>query len=122
MPPFEEGRGTALAVEGLAKNAQKPEVRGDLTDNDNPSVSFADSSLSQGSLQPPFEEGRGTALAVEGLAKNARIDRTAATCCGARCASCRQSGCVAHRPLPLAQVALSATGGASFAPPSRKGG
>ena len=27
------------------------------------------------------------------------------------------NGCVAHRPLPLAQVALSAAGGAPFAPP-----
>ena len=31
------------------------------------------------------------------------------------------NGCVAHRPLPLAQVALSATGGAPIAPPSPKG-
>ena len=30
-------------------------------------------------------------------------------CCGALCAPWRQSACVAHRPLPLAQVASSAT-------------
>ena len=35
-----------------------------------------------------------------------------------RWAPCRQSGCVAHRPRPLAQVALSATGSAPIAPPS----
>ena len=38
------------------------------------------------------------------------------SCCGARCAPCRRSGCVAHRPLPLAQVAPPATGGAPLAP------
>jgi len=37
-------------------------------------------------------------------------------CCGTRCAPCRQSGCVAHRPRPLARVAVSAPGGAPLAP------
>ncbi len=38
------------------------------------------------------------------------------SCCGARCAPCRRCGCVAHRPLPLARVASSATGSAPLAP------
>ena len=38
------------------------------------------------------------------------------SCCGARCAPCRWRGCVAHRPLPLARVASSATGSAPLAP------
>ena len=38
------------------------------------------------------------------------------SCCGARCAPCRRSGCVAHRPLPLARVASSATGSAPLVP------
>ena len=41
------------------------------------------------------------------------------SCCGARCAPCRRCGCVTHRPLPLAQVASSATGGAPIAPHRR---
>ena len=38
------------------------------------------------------------------------------SCCGARCAPCRQCGCVAHRPRPLARVASSASGSAPLAP------
>ena len=38
------------------------------------------------------------------------------SCCGTRCSRCRQSGILAHRPRPLAQVASSATGGAPVAP------
>ena len=37
-------------------------------------------------------------------------------CCGARHLPCRRGGCVICRPLPLAQVAVSATGGAPIAP------
>ena len=37
------------------------------------------------------------------------------SCCGARHIPCRQSGFVICRPRPLAQVAFSATGGASIA-------
>ena len=40
-------------------------------------------------------------------------------CWGARCSPCRRSGCVAHRPRPLAQLAVSATGSARIAPHSR---
>ena len=42
-----------------------------------------------------------------------------AACCGARCAPCRRRGCVAHRPRPLAHLALSATGSARLAPPKQ---
>ena len=38
------------------------------------------------------------------------------SCCGARHLPCRRSGFVICRPLPLAQVASSATGGAPIAP------
>ena len=38
------------------------------------------------------------------------------SCCGALCAPWRLCACVAHRPRPLAQVAVSATGGAPIAP------
>ena len=38
------------------------------------------------------------------------------SCCGARWSPCRRSGFVAHRPLPLAHLALSATSSARIAP------
>ena len=43
------------------------------------------------------------------------------SCCGARHIPCRRSGFVICRPLPLAQVASSATGGAPIAPHRRPG-
>ena len=43
------------------------------------------------------------------------------SCCGARHIPCRRSGFVICRPLPLAQVASSATGGAPIAPHRRTG-
>ena len=39
------------------------------------------------------------------------------SCCGARCAPRQRCAFVAHRPLPLAHLASSATGSARFAPP-----
>ena len=39
-----------------------------------------------------------------------------AACCGARYLPCRQSGFVSYRPLPLALLPLSATGGGRIAP------
>ena len=39
--------------------------------------------------------------------------------CGARYLPCRRSGCVSYRPLPLAQVAFSATGSVPIAPKTR---
>ena len=43
------------------------------------------------------------------------------SCCGARCAPCRQCGRVAHRPLPLARLLPPATGGSRLAPHRRPG-
>ena len=43
--------------------------------------------------------------------------RACAACCGARHLRCRQNDFLSCRPLPLAQVAYSATGSAPIAPP-----
>jgi len=74
------------------------------------------------SLASPVQIGisnKKSAIPV-GLTNNIRWLPAAALCCfsfcGARCAPCRRSGCVAHRPRQLAQVASSATGGAPIAP------
>ena len=41
------------------------------------------------------------------------------SCCGARCAPCRQCGCVAHRPRPLTRLLPPAAGGSRLAPHCR---
>ena len=49
-----------------------------------------------------------------------KIGNMPASCCGARCAPWRRSARVAHRPLPLAPLPFSATGGGRVAPPQNE--
>ena len=71
--------------------------------------------IDRGTRSPPFIRHRRRS----GLFKvNNAFGIVGRPCCGARCAPCRQRGCVAHRPLPLAPLPSSATGGGRVALPT----
>ena len=78
-------------------------------------------SLVQREVDSPFGEDGGIGMYRLGTIPQSACSADS-SCCGARHLRCRRSGFIICRPLPLAQLAVSAPGGARIAPPFTQGG